>query len=179
MTRTTCTKWLIATTVAALLAGCAQPGELGSPPATPPVAAAPPPAAAPPAPPVPAPPSSAPPAGPVLVGSGTIEDGVTIRNARPVTFSVRTLVLPPGGSTGWHQHPGTEMSIVKAGTITVLLGPDCEPAEYAAEDALLIPSNTPHMARNDAAEDAELVVTYLLAPDAPERSEVPPACPDR
>lgn len=115
----------------------------------------------------------------MLVGSGTIEDGATIRNARPVTFSVRTLVLPPGGRTGWHQHPGTEMSIVKAGAITLFRGPDCEAAEYAAGDAVLVPSNTPHLARNDGAEDAELVVTYLLAPDTPERSEAPPACPDR
>ncbi|MGH3564808.1 MAG: cupin domain-containing protein [Pseudonocardia sp.] len=169
MTRTNCTKWLIATAVAAaaLLAGCAQPGELGSPPAAPPPAA------------VPAPSRPPPPAGPVLVGSGLIEGGVTIRNPRPATFSVRTVIVPPGGSTGWHQHPGPEMSIVKAGAITLLRGPDCAAAEYAAGDAVFIPGNTAHLARNDAGQDAELVVTYLLTPAAPERSAAPPACPGR
>jgi len=112
----------------------------------------------------------------VLVGSGTIEDEVTIRDPRPVTFSVRTLILSPEDSTGWHQHPGTEMSIVKAGTITLLRGPDCETVEYSAGDALFIPGDTAHLARNDA---AELVVTYLLTPDAPQRSDAPPACPGR
>jgi Uncharacterized conserved protein, contains double-stranded beta-helix domain len=152
---------------AALATGCARPGELGS---TEPAAAQPPaPSAAAPAPP-------APPTGPVLIGSGRIEDKVALRTLGPAVFSVRTVVVPPGGTTGWHRHPGTEMSVVKSGTITLLRENACEPAMIGPGQAVFIPDAQPHLARNDGTEPAELVVTYLLAPDAPDRGDVPPAC---
>lgn len=152
--------------VAALLAGCAQPGQLGASEQAPP-----------PAPAAPAAPSEpAPPTGPVLVGSGLIEDPVELRTPGPAVFSVRTVVVPPGGTTGWHRHPGTETSIVQSGAITLLSEDGCEPVVYEAGDAVFIPDAVPHLARNDGPVPAEIVVTYLLAPETPDRSDVPPAC---
>jgi quercetin dioxygenase-like cupin family protein len=150
---------------AALLTGCAQPGQLGSPPAPAPPAAAP-----------ASPTATAPPAGPVLLGTGRVGDAVTVRTPGPSVFSVRTVVLPPGGTTGWHRHPGTEMSIVNSGAVTLLREDDCDPVQYGAGDAVFIPDGEPHLARNDGPVPAELVVTYLLAPDAEDRSAVPPSC---
>ncbi|NMH93981.1 cupin domain-containing protein, partial [Pseudonocardia bannensis] len=111
------------------------------------------------------------------VGRGTVRDPLEIRTPGPAVFSVRTLVVPPGGTTGWHQHPGTETSIVRSGSISLVRQDACEPVVFGAGDAVFIPDGLPHLARNDGAEPAELVVTYLLAPDAPDRADVPPACP--
>lgn len=154
--------------VAAMVAtSCARPDELGREQAEPVPATT---AAAP-------APTSAAPAGPVLVGSGTIADPVEIDTPGAAVFSVRTVVVPPGGSTGWHLHPGTETSIVTAGEITLIRAEDCEPETYRAGDAVFIGDQVPHLARNDGTQPAEVVVTYLLAPGAPDRTDAPEACP--
>lgn len=149
----------------ALLTACAQPGQLGSPePAAP--------AAAPTASPTPAPA----PTGPVLLGSGLVQERVTVRTPGPATFSVRTVVLAPGETTGWHLHPGTETSIVNSGSIVLLDAENCAGSTYSAGDALFVPDALVHLARNDGTVPAELVVTYLLAPGAPEQRPAQPAC---
>jgi quercetin dioxygenase-like cupin family protein len=146
-----------------LLTGCAQPGQLGSPEAPP----APPPAAA---------PQPAPPPGPVLIGSGRVEDPVSVRTPGPAVFSVETVVLAPGTDSGWHRHPGTEMAVVRSGSITVQREDDCAGTRYGTGDAVFVPDAQPHLARNDGDVPAELVVTSLLAPGAPDREDVGPAC---
>lgn len=156
--------------VSAMVAtACAKPGELGREPA--PAASGAATTAAAPA------PGTAPPAGPVLVGTGTIADPVEIDTPGPSVFSVRTVVVPPGGTTGWHIHPGTETSIVTAGEVTLVREDGCEPETFTAGDAVFIGDQVPHLARNDGSVPAEIVVTYLLAPDAPDRVDAPEACP--
>lgn len=144
----------------AVLAGCAQPGQLGR--ETP----APPPAPAPAAPEL-----------PQLLGVGLLGYPVRVETPGPATFSVRTVVIPPGGTTGWHAHPGTETSVVTRGSLTVLIEDGCEPRRFDAGDALFVADAVPHLARNDTDEPVELVATFLLAPGLPDRTEVRPACP--
>lgn len=147
--------------------GCAQPGQLGSAEQAPEPAVS-----APPAPPEPDP------ALPALLGRGLVDYPVLIDTPGPAVYSVRTEVLPAGGTTGWHLHPGTETSIVTAGEVTMLAAEGCEPVGYGTGDALFVPDGVPHEARNDGTVTAELVVTYLLAPGAPDRVDAPPACPE-
>jgi quercetin dioxygenase-like cupin family protein len=156
---------LLALAATTLLAACAQPGELGGPP----VAAEPVTVTAP-------APEPAPAAGPVLLGSGTIADPVSLETSGPAVFSVRTVVVPPGGTTGWHRHPGTETSVVTAGEVTLIREGDCEPETFTAGEAVFVPDALPHEARNDGTVPAEVVVTYLLAPGAPERFDEPAGC---
>jgi quercetin dioxygenase-like cupin family protein len=99
-----------------------------------------------------------------------------MRTTGPAAYSVRTVVLQPGESTEWHRHPGTELSIVQSGQVTVLREDDCDPTRYSRGDAVFFADGQPHLARNDGAVPAELVVTYLLDPGAPDQSDVPPAC---
>jgi hypothetical protein len=42
-------------------------------------------------------------------------------------------VIPPGGSTGWHSHPGPSLVIVKSGTVTDYMSSDprCKPHDFA------------------------------------------------
>jgi quercetin dioxygenase-like cupin family protein len=146
------------------VAGCAEPGQLGQPE---PDAA----------PPVVAPPAPQPPQLPQLLGTGLVEQPLQIRTPGPAVYSVRTVFLPPGVSIGWHRHPGTETSIVTAGSVTLQTADDCDPADFDAGAALFVPDAVPHTLRNDGAVTAELVVAYLLAPGAPDQLSAPPACP--
>src|SRR5207253_1514733 len=45
---------------------------------------------------------------------------------------VQNNIWPPGGSTGWHTHPGHSLITVTAGTVTAYEGndPDCKPHVY-------------------------------------------------
>jgi quercetin dioxygenase-like cupin family protein len=110
------------------------------------------------------------------VATGRVEERVTMRTTGPASYSVRTVVLQPGESTEWHRHPGTELSIVQSGQVTVLREDDCAPTRYSRGDAVFFADGQRHLARNDGAVPAELVVTYLLDPGAPVRSAVLPAC---
>lgn len=164
MTRTRC--GVVALAVGgAVLAGCAQPGQLGQEEVPPPA-------------PAPAPaPSTATPEAPQLLGVGLVEYPVSVQTPGPAVFSVRTVVVPPGGTTGWHTHPGTETSVVTRGSLTVQIRDGCAPRRFDAGDAIFVADAVPHLARNDGDVPVELVTTYLLAPGLPDRSEVPPACP--
>lgn len=144
-----------------VVAGCAEPGQLGQPDpdGAPPVVA------------VPAPQL------PQLLGSGLVEQPLQIRTPGPAVYSVRTVILPPGVSIGWHRHPGTETTIVTAGAVTIELEDACEPVTYEEGSALFVPDAVPHTLRNEGAVTAELVVAYLLAPGAPDQLSAPPACP--
>jgi quercetin dioxygenase-like cupin family protein len=147
----------------ALLAGCAQPGQLGATPATVTVTA-----------PAPAPVTA--PALPETV-RGTIDVPVRVRTPGPAEYSVRTITMQPGETTGWQQHPGTETTVVESGAVTVLEEDACDPRNVATGSGLFVADAVPHVLRNDGPEPARLVVAYLLAPGAPESSPVPPACP--
>jgi quercetin dioxygenase-like cupin family protein len=160
----TCGAVLAAVLAGAVLAGCAEPGQLGLDAPAPP--------------PVPAPQQEAPQQeAPQLLGVGLVDYPVSLRTLGPATFSVRTAVIPPGGTTGWHAHPGTETSVVTGGSLTLLIRDGCEPLRFDAGDAIFVADAVPHLARNDGDVPVELVTTYLLAPGRPDRTEVPPACP--
>ena len=100
-----------------------------------------------------------------------VTDGV------PSTLLVQSLLIKPGASSGWHTHPGTEFSAIKAGTVTVQSGPACVRTEYTAGQAVFIPAGVPHRVDNDGDHDAEVIVTYTVPLDAPVRGDVPDACP--
>ncbi|MFC5996178.1 cupin domain-containing protein [Pseudonocardia hispaniensis] len=149
-----------------LLASCAQPGQLGMPlPETTPPA------------PADAQPVPEPVGGTTELAAGTLHDRLRLRTTEPTAFSVRTVVLPPGESTGWHRHPGTELSIVKSGTVGVVRQDACEPTHHGPGDAVHVDDRVPHQMRNDGTEPVELVVAYLLVPGAPEQTDVAPGCP--
>jgi quercetin dioxygenase-like cupin family protein len=142
-----------------LLAGCAQPGQLGHPAVTP----------APVATPVPAP-------DPGLDESGLVEEPVSVRTPGPAVFAVRTITMAPGQSTGWLRRPGTETSIVRSGTVTLVTSRDCGGTRFTSGDAVFVPDARPQLMRNTGTVPAELVVTTLLAPGMPDRQAVASPC---
>jgi quercetin dioxygenase-like cupin family protein len=146
--------------LALLGTGCAVPGQLGAEQDADPPAAAP-----------------AVPGVPQVLGVGLIDYPVGVSTPGPAVFSVRELVIPPGATTGWHAHPGTETSVVTSGTLTVQIEDGCEPVRFDAGEALFVADAVPHVQRNEGSAPVEMVVTYLLAPGAPDRVDAPPSCP--
>ena len=148
-----------------LVGACAQPGQLGQPvPAVPPVPVA----------------VGAPPAGPAVLepATGTMDAKVSIRTPGPAVYAVRTAVLAPGETQEWHRHPGTEMAIVRTGAVTLVRDGGCTPARFDEGQALFVADGAAHRLTNDGTVAAELVVTTLLAPGAPENEDVPSPCPE-
>ncbi|MFD3666053.1 cupin domain-containing protein, partial [Streptomyces sp. NPDC058659] len=91
---------------------------------------------------------------------------------------VRTITIAPGGSTGWHHHPGQLVAVVQAGTLTRTLD-DCSVEVTSAGAAFVEASGGKHVhvGRNLGTEPVVLYVTYLLPKGAPLSIDEPaPAC---
>jgi len=87
---------------------------------------------------------------------------------------VQSNVWVPGGSTGWHSHPGDSLIIVTVGTVTDYDGhdPDCKPHVYTKGMGFVDPSGHTHILRNEAAVEAQTIVVQLIPVDAPRRIDV-------
>ncbi|MEU0083784.1 cupin domain-containing protein [Streptomyces sp. NPDC006274] len=92
----------------------------------------------------------------------------------PTDVVVRTLTTEPGGSTGWHQHPGQVLAIVGSGTLTRTLD-DCsleatEPGDVVREPA---GARHRHTGRNLGTEPVVVYVTYFVPAGSPLSTRTP------
>ena len=87
---------------------------------------------------------------------------VQAQDPRPSEFVVRHITIQPGGSTGWHYHPGTLLAVVQQGSLT-RIDDDCRAVVYSAGQSLVEPSGSRHVhiGRNLGSEPVELYVTYV------------------
>ncbi|WP_344425286.1 cupin domain-containing protein [Pseudonocardia ailaonensis] len=152
-----------------VLAGCAQPGQLGSAPA---------PAAPPPAAPVAVTPTSAGPPVPEVLGTGTVDIPLRFRTPPNADYQVRTAILQPGEQVGWETRPGTALTLVRSGEVTVREQDACAPAVLGPGRVAVVGEGVASMVRNTGAGPAELLVTTFLTPGAKPVTPVPPACPE-
>ncbi|MEA2282236.1 MAG: hypothetical protein QOK21_2843 [Solirubrobacteraceae bacterium] len=77
--------------------------------------------------------------------------------------------IAPGGTTGWHSHPGPSLILVVAGTVTNYMGdePSCTGHTYAAGSGFIDPGGADvHMLRNEGSTQAETIAVQLLPKDA-------------
>jgi quercetin dioxygenase-like cupin family protein len=84
--------------------------------------------------------------------------------------------LAPGGTTGWHSHPGPSLILVVAGAVTNYMGddPTCTGHFYTAGQGFVDPgSGDVHMLRNAGSVQAETIAVQLLPKDAVRRIDVP------
>lgn len=88
---------------------------------------------------------------------------------------VQSNVWVPGGSTGWHSHPGHSLIIVTAGTVTDYEGhdPDCKPHVYKTGMGFVDPGGDHvHNLRNEGDVEAKTVAVQLIPADATRRIDV-------
>jgi quercetin dioxygenase-like cupin family protein len=83
--------------------------------------------------------------------------------------------VAPGGTFGWHSHPGPSLIIVKSGAITFYRAadPTCTPVVHSAGEAFIDPGTDVHMGRNEGSVTAVVIVTRLLPLGAPARIDQP------
>lgn len=85
----------------------------------------------------------------------------------------------PGGSTGWHTHPGPSFVIVTQGSVTVYDGDDpaCTAHVYTAntaDNAFVDPGDGHvHIVRNETAAVAQAVAVQLIPSGAVRRQDAP------
>jgi quercetin dioxygenase-like cupin family protein len=83
----------------------------------------------------------------------------------------------PGGSTGWHTHPGPSFVIVTLGSVTVYNGddPTCTPHVYTANtanNAFIDPGDGHvHLVRNETASLAQTIAVQLVPAGATRRQD--------
>lgn len=98
-----------------------------------------------------------------------------IRTKGQTNLTVVENRVAPGGSFGWHSHPGPSLVIVKSGTLTFYEAedPTCTPAVHSAGDAYVDEGTDVHVARNETGAEAVVIVTRLVPAGAPSRNDEP------
>lgn len=89
---------------------------------------------------------------------------------------VQSNAWTPGGSTGWHTHPGHSLIIVTAGAVTAYEGNDsgCKPALYTQGMGFVDPGGDHvHNIRNEGSVEARTVAVQLIPADAVRRIDAP------
>lgn len=110
------------------------------------------------------------------IAKGTTETPVSITTDGPTTLMVQSLVMQPEATSGWHTHPGTELSVITGGAVALQTATACDPVTYGAGQAVLIPAGVPHRVANASGSEAQVVITYTLPVDAPVRGDAPDMC---
>ena len=80
---------------------------------------------------------------------------------------LQQVIIGPGGSTGWHSHPGPVVVLIKAGELTFYSSedPTCTPRTYSAGEAFIDQGQGHvHLARNLSGQNVELWATYFDVP---------------
>jgi quercetin dioxygenase-like cupin family protein len=72
--------------------------------------------------------------------------------------------ITPGGTFGWHSHPGPSLVIVKSGTATFYLAddPTCTPHVVPTGSGFIDNGNDTHVLRNEGSVDLVTVVVSLV-----------------
>lgn len=103
-----------------------------------------------------------------VLGKGTSSATIEVKNGGPTDVVIRHIVIEPGGSTGWHYHPGELIAVVHKGTLTRTFE-DCSvqissPGQAVVEAA---GDRHAHIGRNLGTEPVELYITYVIPAGAP------------
>lgn len=83
--------------------------------------------------------------------------------------------IAPGGTFGWHSHPGPSIVIVKTGALTLYRGddPTCTPEVIGAGFGFVDDGGDIHVVRNEGTVETIVYVTSLVPRDAARRIDEP------
>lgn len=95
-------------------------------------------------------------------------------------FITKELTIAPGGSTGWHWHPGQVYGVIRAGTLTHY-GSDCNVDGVYPTGGTITEQSGPgyiHLGRNLGPDPLVMWVGYIEPAGSPQANSVPnPGCP--
>jgi quercetin dioxygenase-like cupin family protein len=93
---------------------------------------------------------------------------VKLQTKGPMEIAFQRIVIGPGGTLGWHSHPGPTVVTVRAGTLSFYHAENCtQETEYLTGQSF---SNLPdeiHLARNEGAGDVVLFAVYFTPVTSP------------
>jgi hypothetical protein len=95
--------------------------------------------------------------------------GIKLKTKSSVDFVTQQIRLAPGGTTGWHSHPGPVLVTIKSGALTVVYAsdPTCSGRTYTAGQSFVDRGDeNVHTALNLGTTEVEFWATYLV-PGAP------------
>lgn len=83
--------------------------------------------------------------------------------------------IAPGGTFGWHSHPGPSIVVVKTGALTLYRAddPSCTPRVVAAGSGFVDDGGDVHVVRNEGSVDTVVYVTSLVPQGAARRIDAP------
>ena len=118
----------------------------------------------------------------VLLTRGTNVSNGTIPLHIGTDVAMATITVQPGGSSGWHSHPGGAIIVVKEGSLTVYesIGKHCEIETYSAGEAFIEKPGEVDQVVNHGTVPYVLYVTFPDVPaGASPRTDVlnPGTCP--
>jgi quercetin dioxygenase-like cupin family protein len=105
-----------------------------------------------------------------------------INTKRASDLYVLQNTIAPGGTFGWHSHPGPSLVIVKSGTATFYMAddPTCSPHVVTVGQGFVDNGHDTHVVRNEGSVDLVTVVVSLVPTGFARRIDEPaPAnCPN-
>lgn len=85
---------------------------------------------------------------------------------RSADLAIVRVVLEPGGSTGWHHHPGVGLAAVKRGAVT-FYDEDCHRTVYKAGEGFFESHDEPMLVRNRGNRKAVFYVAFIIPTSTP------------
>lgn len=118
----------------------------------------------------------------VVINRGLVSDdtkiytkAIKLKTKGPFEIITQTVTFEPGGTSGWHTHPGPVFVTVKSGSVTVY-DRKCEPRVYTAGQGFL-EGPRPAVVRNEGTVVSENVATLLVPEGTAARADSPSLCP--
>src|SRR6266540_2736339 len=129
-----------------------------------------------------APSEATPPSGltniPLARGSNTSDGTIPLKAGTDVALA--QITVNPGGSSGWHSHPGGAIVVVREGSLTVYqsVGSKCETTTYTAGQAFIERPDEVNQVINTGTIPYVLFVTFPRVPlgESARTDEPAPAC---
>ena len=105
--------------------------------------------------------------------------GIKLATRGPVDVATVHVTFQPGGSTGWHTHPGPALVTVKTGQLTLHRAKGCRWRTFGPGQTFLeFGPDDVNLTRNETGAVTETVVIFLLPVGAPITVDAPaPNCP--
>ena len=117
------------------------------------------------------------------LATGSLDNPIQLNNDRikfqtkdPIIVRVASVAFDPGGSSGWHHHPGFVVATVATGSLTYETS-DCNQTTYGPGSVFIESGDEPALATSTGGETGYL--TYVVPkvdPPVFRIDDAPPAC---
>jgi quercetin dioxygenase-like cupin family protein len=101
---------------------------------------------------------------------GKFEDeyrGIKVKSERrSADIAIVRVTIEPGGSTGWHHHPGVGLASVASGAVT-FYDEECDKTVYEVGEGFLESHDEPMLVRNEGNVEAVFYVTFIIPTKTP------------